>query len=162
MSFRASHGSVPIAPFLMKSSIGIAASLFNKEYVDGLIDSALLHLKGHAVDIVRVPGSFELPLATQRLLRRKDIRAVIAFGVIWQGQTAHADLIGQTVTRALMDLMLQHDKPVIHQVLMVKNEAQARARCFGKTLNRGTEAAQAVKYLLALDPQNPKSKTQNY
>jgi 6,7-dimethyl-8-ribityllumazine synthase len=145
----------------MKTSIGIAASLFNKEYVDGLIDAALLHLKGYAVDVVRVPGSFELPLASQRLLRRKDIRAVIAFGVIWQGQTAHADLIGQTVTQSLMDLMLEHDKPVIHQVLMVKSEAQAKARCFGRTLNRGTEAAHAVKHLLALDSLNPKSKTQN-
>jgi len=141
----------------MKTSIGIAASLFNKEYVDGLIDAALLHLKGYAIDIVRVPGAFELPLATQRLLGRKDIDAVIAFGLIWQGQTAHADLIGQTVTRTLMDLMLRHDKPVIHQVLMVKNEAQAKARCFGTKLNRGTEAAQAVKYLLA----NPGSKTRS-
>lgn len=135
----------------MKSSIGIAASLFNKEYVDGLIDSALVHLKGHPVDIVRVPGSFELPLAVQRLLRRKDIRAVIAFGVIWQGQTAHADLIAQAVTQALMRLALELDKPVIHQVLMVKNEAQARARCFGQKLNRGTEAAHAVKHLLQLN-----------
>lgn len=142
----------------MKTTIGITASLFNKDYVDGLIDAALLHLKGYAVDVVRVPGSFELPLATQRLLRRKDVRAVIAFGVIWQGQTAHADLIGQTVTRSLMDLMLEHDKPVIHQVLMVKTEAQAKARCFGRTLNRGTEAAHAVKHLLSLDAANPKSK----
>lgn len=132
----------------MKTTIGIAASLFNKTYVDGLIDSALLHLKGHRIDIVRVPGSFELPLAAQRLLVRKDVGAVIAFGLIWQGQTAHADLIGRSVTDALMNLMLRHDKPVIHQVLMVKNEAQARARCFGKKLNRGTEAAEAVRQLL--------------
>lgn len=136
----------------MKTTIGIAASLFNKDYVDGLIDSALLHLKGQRIDIVRVPGSFELPLATQRLLARKDVGAVIAFGLIWQGQTAHADLIGQTVTQSLMDLMLRHDKPVIHQVLMVKNEAQARARCFGKKLNRGVEAAQAVRQILKLQP----------
>jgi len=142
----------------MKPAIGIAASLFNKEYVDGLIDCALLHLKGCAVDIVRVPGAFELPLATQRLLARKDIRAVIAFGVIWQGRTAHADLIGQAATRALMDLMLRFDKPVIHQILMVRTEAQAKARCFGKTLNRGTEAAHAVKHLLSMDGTSPKSK----
>ncbi|MDX6765892.1 MAG: 6,7-dimethyl-8-ribityllumazine synthase [Candidatus Methylacidiphilales bacterium] len=134
----------------MKTTIGIVASLFNKSFVDGLIDSALVQLKGQRVDVVRVPGSFEIPLATQRLLARSDVGAVIAFGVIWQGQTAHADLIGQTVTGSLMDLMLKHDKPVIHQVLVVKNEAQARARCFGKKLNRGSEAAQAVKLLLNL------------
>jgi 6,7-dimethyl-8-ribityllumazine synthase len=141
----------------MKPTIGIAASLFNKEYVDGLISAAQSHLKGHPLEIVRVPGSYELPLATQRLLARKNIHAVIAFGLIWQGQTAHADLIGQTVTQALMNLMLQHNKPVIHQVLMVKNESQAKARCFGTKLNRGTEAAEAVKLLLA----NPKSKIEN-
>lgn len=132
----------------MKPTIGIAASLFNKPYVDGLIDNALTHLMGYTVDIVRVPGSFELPLATQRLLARKDVDATITFGVIWQGQTAHADLIGQTVTQALMDLMLRFDKPVIHQVLMVKTEAQAKARCLGRSLNRGVEAADAVKHLL--------------
>ncbi len=134
----------------MKPTIGIAASLFNQEYVDGLINAAQSHLKGYPLEIVRVPGSYELPLATQRLLVRKNIQAVIAFGLIWQGQTAHADLIGQAVTQALMDLMLQHNKPVIHQVLMVKNEAQAKARCFGTKLNRGTEAAEAVKLLLKL------------
>ncbi len=130
------------------ATIGIAASRFNNEYVEGLITAARAVLKNHKVEVVRVPGSFEIPLATQRLLRRREIAAVIAFGVIWQGKTAHADLIGATVSRALMDLMLQYDKPVIHQVLMVKNEKQARVRCFGKKLNRGTEAAQAAMKLL--------------
>lgn len=145
----------------MKPTIGIAASLYNKEYVDGLIDSALLHLKGCAVDLVRVPGAFELPLAIQRLLARRHIRAVIAFGVIWSGRTAHANLISQAVTQALMDLMLRYDKPVIHQILTVRTEAQARARCFGKTLNRGTEAAHAVKHLILQDCIPPKFKTEN-
>ncbi|MDZ4788814.1 MAG: 6,7-dimethyl-8-ribityllumazine synthase [Blastochloris sp.] len=128
--------------------IGIVASLFNQQYVDGLLSACLHNLPNTLVTVLRVPGAFEIPLSTQRLLQQKDIAAVITFGVIWQGKTAHADLIGSTVTQALMDLMLKYNKPVLHQILMVTNEKQARERCFGTKLNRGSEAAEAVLQLL--------------
>ena len=130
--------------------IGIVASEFNKEFVDGLLKSAIKTLDGHPHDIVRVPGAYEIPLMTQRLLRREDIGAVIAFGVIWQGKTAHADIIANDVSRVLMDMMLEFDKPVIQQVLTVANEKQAKARCFGKKLNRGIEGAEAALEMLTL------------
>lgn len=132
-------------------TIGIVAARFNQTYVDGLVASARKVLADTRVIEIRVPGSYEIPLGVARLLRREDVAAVLAFGVIWEGKTAHADIIARDVSRALMELMLQHDKPVIQQVLTVRNERQARARCFGKKLNRGTEGAHAVLDMLQLD-----------
>ncbi|NJK92406.1 MAG: 6,7-dimethyl-8-ribityllumazine synthase [Blastochloris sp.] len=132
-------------------TLGIVASTFNQEYVDGMLKACLENLPGVA------PGSFafQVPLKSlspvQTLLKKKEIHAVIAFGVIWQGKTAHADLIGSTATQALMQLMLLFEKPVIHQILMVQNERQARERCFGKKLNRGREAAEAALQILKSD-----------
>lgn len=134
----------------MKQKIGIVASEFNKEFVDGLVANCSRELRGKAVETVRVPGAYEIPFMVKRMLRRKDIAVVIAFGVIWQGKTAHADLIASAVTNNLMSLSLEFDKPVIHQVLDVANEKQARERCFGKKLNRGIEGAQAALAMLKI------------
>ncbi|MDD5261464.1 MAG: 6,7-dimethyl-8-ribityllumazine synthase [Methylacidiphilales bacterium] len=131
--------------------IGIVASRFNGEFVDALLQNCINGLKGCSITVLRVPGSFEIPLAAKSLLKNKKISAVIALGLIWQGKTAHAGLIGQEVSRALMNLSLEFEKPVIHQVLSVQNEKQARERCFGKKLNRGTEAARAALSCLKLN-----------
>ena len=132
----------------MKHRIAIVASRFNGKYVNGLVDSALKLLKAHSVDVIRVPGAFEIPLAAQRAIRNKKAEVVIAFGVIWKGKTLHADLLAQSVTHALMQVSLENDTPVIHQVLSVKTEKEAHARCFGNKLNRGREAAEAALQLL--------------
>jgi 6,7-dimethyl-8-ribityllumazine synthase len=133
----------------VKYNISIVASRFNEEYVNGMLDSALSVLKHHRVDILRVPGAYEIPLAVQRAIRRGDPDAVIALGVIWKGKTFHSELIAQTVTQAFMQIMLQYDTPVIHQVLTVTNAADAKERCFGTKLNRGREAAETVLQILS-------------
>jgi 6,7-dimethyl-8-ribityllumazine synthase len=84
----------------------VVASLFNQEYVDGLLAATQAVLRGHEVTVVRVPGAFEVPLQVQRLARRKRYAAVIALGVVWQGKTAHAQEIVRAVTDALMRIML--------------------------------------------------------
>jgi 6,7-dimethyl-8-ribityllumazine synthase len=126
------------------------ASTYNREFVDGLLAAASATLKGHELTVVRVPGSFEIPLQVQRLARTKRYAAVLALGVVWQGQTAHADQIVRAVTDALMRIMLETDVPVIHEVLSIKTEREARARCFGTKLNRGREAAEAALALVKL------------
>ena len=84
-------------------------------------------------------------------MKTKRYAAVIALGVVWQGKTAHAQEILRAVTDALMRISLENDVPVIHQVLAVANEAEARARCMGVKLNRGIEGAQAALALTLAD-----------
>jgi len=128
--------------------ITIVGAEFNREFVDGLIEAAAGFLQDAAVTVHRVPGAYEIPLAVKRVLEGRHADAVIAFAVIWQGKTDHADIIARDVSRALMELMLAHNCPVIQQILTVQNEQQARERCFGKELNRGREGAEAALKML--------------
>jgi 6,7-dimethyl-8-ribityllumazine synthase len=132
------------------SRFALVVSLFNREYTDALLASAKAALKGHELKIVRVPGAYEIPLQVQRLARTKRYAAVIALGVIWQGKTLHAREILRAVTDALMRVSLETDVPVIHEVLAVTTEVEARARCLGAKLNRGREAAEAALAVAAL------------
>jgi 6,7-dimethyl-8-ribityllumazine synthase len=129
-------------------SFAIVASRYNNAYVQALIDSATSELNqvepGADVHLVRVPGSFEIPLAVKLVALQKKVDAILALGVVLRGETAHADLIARSVTTALMNLALELRIPVIHEVLLLDNEEQAKARCLGKKLNRGTEAARAA------------------
>lgn len=123
---------------------GIVCSRFNQRYTDALLASAQEVLGGHEVTVIRVPGSFEIPLALDRLARKGGYSALIALGLIWQGQTDHAALIAKECARACMDISLNRDVPVIFEVVTVRTEAQARARCLGKKLNRGRDAAETA------------------
>ena len=127
-----------------KFRFALVVSLFNREYTDALLASAQAALKGHEIKVVRVPGAYEIPLQVQRLARAKKYTAILALGVVWQGKTLHAIEILRAVTDGLMRISLENDTPVIHEVLAVGSEAEARARCMGTKLNRGREAAQAA------------------
>jgi 6,7-dimethyl-8-ribityllumazine synthase len=101
------------------------------------------------VQIIRVPGAYEIPIVAARLARASAARgsglsAIICLGVILRGETVHAAHIGEAVSQALMQIQLQHEVPVIHEVLLLENEDQARARCLGRKHNRGCEAAQTA------------------
>ncbi len=135
------------APFQRKS-FGIVASQYNPEYVQGLVAATRAELEvlipNVQVTLFEVPGAFEIPVVLQELAHRGGMDALIALGVIIEGETAHAELIGQSVTNAIQDIALRFRTPVIHEVLLVKNEEQARARTLCAELNRGTEAARAA------------------
>ena len=144
-------------PLTAPRRLAIVASRYNEELVDGLIDGAIAELSilapGSEVEIVRVPGSFEIPFGVQTLVLRGGVDAVFAFGVIWEGQTRHAELIATAVTNSLLELSLRFKVPVLHEVLVFEEGEQAIARCTpGSELNRGTEAARsAVRMLTMLD-----------
>ncbi len=131
-----------------RRAFAIVASQYNAEYVDGLVEHAREELAdicpGGALSIYEVPGAFEIPLLVQELAERGGVDAIIAFGVIIEGETRHADHIGQTVSQTLMRLALRFRIPVIHEVLLVSSAEQAKARCLGKELNRGVEAARTA------------------
>ena len=130
------------------ASYAIVASQFNEEFVQSLVDNAQSELnaleQGVNVVVTWTPGSFEIPLFVQATAELKRFQAIIALGVIVEGETDHARLIAESVTRSLLDLSLKHKLPVIHEVLLVKDEAQAKARCMGTEHNRGVEAARAA------------------
>ena len=138
------------------SSFAIVASLYNGRYVDSMLRAAQAQLKragAKQVRIIRVPGAYEIPVVAARLARgpaspladaAEKWSGIICLGVILRGETVHAAHIGEAVSRALMEIQLKHGVPVIHEVLLLENEEQARARCLSKTHNRGAEAAQTA------------------
>lgn len=123
--------------------VAVVASEYNRKHVDSLLDGALRVLRdaGAEVEVVRVPGAFEIPLATEVVASRGGVAAVLCLGVVIRGETAHADLVGEAVTRALMEIGLRHRLPVVHEVLLVASLAQADVRCLDPGHNRGVEAA---------------------
>ena len=127
----------------------IVASEYNRRYVDAMLRAAkaeLLRAGAESVQVARVPGAFEIPMVVARLARVNSPRlsAILCLGVILRGETTHAQHIGEAVTAALVRIQLELEIPVIHEVLLLESEAQARARCRGGKFNRGTEAAQTA------------------
>jgi len=138
----------------------IVASQYNARYVDAMLDAARDELEragAGEIRIVRVPGAYEIPLVAARVARRASIlatgsragarqsaAAIICLGVILRGETTHAAHIGEAVSHALMELQIRYEVPIIHEVLLLENEAQARARCLIVKHNRGVEAAQTA------------------
>jgi 6,7-dimethyl-8-ribityllumazine synthase len=97
-----------------------------------------------SVPLYRVPGAWEIPVCAEYVLQHTHADVIIALGVILQGKTLHAEHLGLAVTNALQRASFEYGLPVIHAVLSLKNEAQARKRCLEDEMNRGTEAARAA------------------
>ena len=96
------------------------------------------------IDIVRVPGSFEIPLAVKKIAEKKVYDAIITFGAIHKGKTYHFELISNEVARACMNLSLEFGIPVIFEVLAVYNIQDAIDRSTQIKDNRGAEAGNAA------------------
>ena len=123
----------------------IVASKYNARYVDAMLRAAttvLRKAKAEEVQVVRVPGAFEIPIVAAKLASGSPSpSAVICLGVILRGATTHAQSISDVVSYALGTIALQTQVPVIHEVLLLENEPQAIERCLSRKHNRGAEAA---------------------
>ena len=128
--------------------VAIVASRFNQELCDALVKDAQSALKAcripeQQMTLIRVPGSFELPVAASRLARSEKYDAIVCLGVIIKGDTKHDQYIADAVAHGLMDIAVQTGIPVSFGVLTTENKTQAEARALGSK-KKGWEAAMSA------------------
>lgn len=133
----------------------IVVGRFNHHVVDSLVEGAIDSLVRHGVDedhidIVHVPGAWELPLAVKRALRVVKPDAVIALGAVIRGGTPHFEYIAGGCNAALGNLQLEFETPVANGVLTVNSIEQAIERAGTKAGNKGAEAAMAAMEMVSL------------
>jgi 6,7-dimethyl-8-ribityllumazine synthase len=129
--------------------VALVAARFNDVIVSGLVQGACAAWErrggqADALDVVRVPGAFELPVAAQRLAQSGRYQAVVALGCVIRGDTPHFDYVAGETARGLMNASLATGVPVVFGVLTVENEAQARERADVARLDKGGEAMDAA------------------
>ncbi len=130
-------------------SFGIVASRFNHLLVDRLIEGAIDCILRHGgseenIHLVRVPGSWELPIAVKELINKKKVDGVVALGVLIRGQTPHFDYIASEVAKGLAMVSLETGKPVSFGVITADTLEQAIERAGTKQGNKGWESALAL------------------
>lgn len=128
---------------------GIVVSRWNafitERLLDGALDTLVRHgADGDAIDIARVPGTFEVPLVAQRLARSGRYDAVICLGCLIRGSTPHFDYIASECSKGIGQAMLQSGVPVAFGVLTTESIEQAIERAGTKAGNKGAEAAGAA------------------
>ncbi|MGM0535034.1 MAG: 6,7-dimethyl-8-ribityllumazine synthase [Pseudomonadota bacterium] len=133
----------------------IVVGRFNHHVVDSLVEGAVDSLVRHGVDpqgidIVHVPGAWELPLAIKRVLQVARPEAVIALGAVIRGGTPHFEYVAGGCNTAMGQLQLEFDTPVANGVLTVESIEQAIERAGTKAGNKGAEAAMAAMEMVSL------------
>ncbi len=119
-------------------NLGIVVSDFNKQMTAKMLQSAqkaAIRLKANVMEVMHVPGSFEIPLGVKKLLKRKDIDAVVTLGVVKKGETDHDRVIAYTVAGKISGLSLEFEKPVALGIIGPNaplHLAKARLKEYGK------------------------------
>lgn len=133
----------------------IVVARFNDVVTHKLLEGALATLSENGVgddriDVAWVPGSFEIPLAADRLAGSGRYAAVICLGAVVQGETLHHEYINAEVSRAIMQIGLRTGVPVLFGVLTTRNMEQALERAGGNRGNKGSETALAALEMVSL------------
>ena len=137
---------------------GIVVTRWNSFVVESLLEGALDSLKRHGareinIEIVYVPGAFEIPLAVKRMADAKKYDAIIALGAVIRGGTPHFEYVAGECTKGMAQVSLQYDVPVSFGVLIVDTIEQAIERAGTKAGNKGEEAALSAIEMVNLLPQ---------
>ncbi len=128
-------------------SFAIVASRYNQELVDLLLDNVLKNLtqagvEEDAIELIRVPGSHEIPYTISMLAEPMHFDCLIALGVIIAGETDHHEIIAQSSSLAIQQIAIDTHTPIINGIITSTRE-QAEVRC-GSDINRGKEFALAA------------------
>jgi len=129
--------------------VGVLVSRYNETVTERLLAGAVACLgergvPGELVDVVRVPGAWELPFAARALAERGGYRAIVALGAVIRGETAHFEYVAGEASRGLMDVALRYGVPVGFGLLTCDTLEQALARAGGGAGDKGHEAAAAA------------------
>ncbi|MFL2705085.1 MAG: 6,7-dimethyl-8-ribityllumazine synthase [Gammaproteobacteria bacterium] len=135
-----------------EAKYGIISTQWNKFVVDVMLENAVHELTSQGVDPknikkIEVPGSYELPIAAQKMLE-KNVDAVIALGAVIKGETPHFEFVSSSCANGLTRVSLDAKKPVLFGVLTTETEEQAIERADPERGNKGGEVAQSAMELL--------------
>jgi 6,7-dimethyl-8-ribityllumazine synthase len=134
---------------LRSARVGIVVGRFNsfigERLLEGAVDTLVRHgLDASSIDVVRVPGAFELPLAAKTMAAGGQYDAIIALGAVIRGATPHFDYVAGECTKGIAQVMMQYEVPVAFGVLTVDTIEQAIERAGTKAGNKGAEAASST------------------
>ena len=138
----------------------IIASRWNTRITDTLVAGARQSLAGNgiaeaSIDVVRVPGAWEIPVAANRVAQAGQHAAIIALGCVVRGDTRHYEQVADLCAEGLMSVQLQTGVPVLNGVLAVERMEDADARAGGSHGNKGEECALAALEMVNLLEQLP-------
>lgn len=137
------------------SRFAIIASRWNPRIVNALVDAATRALTAHgvgadAIDLVRVPGAWEIPAVAAKLAASRRHAAIIALGCVVRGDTRHYEHVADGCAQGLMQVSVEHALPVLNGVLAVEMHADAETRAGGVHGNKGEEVALAALEMIDL------------
>ena len=129
--------------------IAIVASQFNQFITERLLKACLAELarqgvKNKNIELVWVPGAFEVPVTALKLAQKKTISSVICLGAVIRGETLHFELVARAVSDGILQASLLTGKPIIFGVLSTDTVTQAEKRSEAKGDNKGRDAALAA------------------
>ena len=143
---------------MAKINLGFVVGEFNADITHLMMERAKAHaafLECDVTHIVRVPGAFDTPLAIKKMLKRDDVDAVVTLGAVIEGDTEHDQIVAQHAARKMIDLSLEHGKPVslgISGPGMTRAQGQARIDEYAR---RSVESAvKLVKRVKTLERKN--------
>ncbi len=129
--------------------VAIVVSRFNADLTQQLAEDAFRCLEkngvnGSSIGLFPVPGAYEIPVVANELAKSGNYDAIIALGVVVEGETPHAKMIGDSTGIALLNIAREHGLPVINEIVGTRNWEQAVARCASSETSRGWYAAEAA------------------